>query len=711
MGSKQFLLMSCGLAALCAGPAWGQQAAAGDDTAVLEEIIVTAEKRASTVQRTPAAITAFSGEALEDRNLTSAADLNGVVPNVQIGSLTREMSVSVRGVSSANVPPAQDASVGIHLDGVFMTRPSGANSVFFDLERVEVLRGPQGTLYGRNTTAGAVNIISRKPVFETEGAAEVGFGNYQALSTRGMLNVPLVDDRVALRAAFATNRHDGYQKNVIQDGPDLADLEETAARAHLLFLPSEALRVLLSANYYKRGGAGGSHVNNGTPGYDPYKANVNAPYRLNNRGYGFVADVTYSLENFDIVSLSSYRRDRVDVRYARVTGVPNTGSVRLWNPNETFSEELRIATTWDAPFSFVAGAYYMDERNEDNVDFYVNNAQTGGFNQLRPNVDATTAALFAQGDLRLTDTLKLTAGGRYSKDKKKDIGGTISNIGGAVVNTPNLRGEWDEVTWRVGADWEVAPAHMLYANVSTGYKAGGVGPIANFDPETVLAYEVGSKNRLLDGRATLNLAAFYYDYDDLQQTSVILNGTTATGLTTNAAKAEVYGAEVEASAQLTPQLRIDASAAYLKAEFLSFPAAFDAINGVTVNLTGNRLPRAPEWQFTLGAEYAFELEPGTLTARADLRYSSDVFFSHFNDTAYPVGGVLRRPYATAAEGDFTRTNLSLRYQPREASWYAEAYVQNLEDDAVIDYAQVTAAAATAGFASPRLYGIKIGATF
>ncbi|MBY4638396.1 TonB-dependent receptor [Sphingopyxis sp. XHP0097] len=706
---KTRLFLGGAMAALSPVAAYAEEADESGNGGIAE-IVVTAEKRASTVQKTAASITAFDADALEARNLNGAADLGGIVPNVQIGSLTREMTVSVRGISSANVPPAQDSSVGIHYDGVYLPRPSGANGAFFDLERVEVLRGPQGTLYGRNTTGGAINLISKKPVYEDEGAAEISFGSYKALSTRGMANVVLADGVAAVRAAFATNRHDGYQKNSI-DGPDLADQEEVAGRIHLLIEPSDRLRMLFSANYYHRGGAGGSHVNIGQAGFDPYRTTSDAPYRLDNTSYGFVADLTYSFDDFDIVSLTSYRRDTVDVTFARIAGVPGSGSVRLWNPNRNVSQELRVATTWDKPLNLVLGGYFQHERNGDHVDFYISNARTAGFNQRRPNVAARSLAAFGQADLRLTDTLKVTGGIRYSSDKKHDLDGIFTPIGVPGFATPNLRGKWDEVTWKAGVDWQVTPNNLLYANVGTGFKAGGVGPIANFDPETVTAYEVGSKNRFAGGRVILNLAGFYYKYDDLQVTSVILNNNIATGVTTNAAEAEIYGAEIEGSFQLTPAFRVDSSLSYLHSEFTSYPQAFDPITGTTVDLTGNRLPRAPRWQFNLGAQYEAPVGAGILTARVDFRYSSSVYFSQFNDTVFPVNGVPSAPYALAYEGGYTRTNASLRYEPDDGPWYAEVFVQNIEDKAVIEYANATATSTVAGFSAPRTFGAKLGIRF
>ena len=687
----------------------------------VEEVVVTAQKREGTVQATPLAVSAISGDVLQQQNVVDAGDLTGKVPNLNIGQAGNEVIISIRGVSSAGVVPQRDPSVAFHLDGVYLPRPSGANSVFYDLERVEVLRGPQGTLWGRNATAGSLNIITRKPVMnQAEAAGELLLGDYSRITAQGMYNFPIIDDTLAARAAFIVNRRDGYQENVAPGQPDLADAKEVAGRIHMLFTPGERLRLLLSADYYHAGGAGTGNVliGNGPVSYidsgrsAPYTAATNTAGRIDNTIWGVTAEATYSLDALDIVSLTAYRVD--DQNVTADTDATATGTVTTYyfNYNKTFSQELRLASSGEGPLKYILGAFYIKETNDDNLYQYTNLVRTAGVVLQRPDRFAESWAVFGQADYDLTDSLTVFAGIRYSEDRKGNPVGLTRPIGTNINTFRPDAGSWAKTTWRVGADWEITPDNMVYGSVGTGYKAGGFTSNRNFGPETLTAYEVGSKNYFLDRRVLANLSAFYYDYKDLQVVSLAPDESgVIRALTTNAGVSTVWGLEFEGRALITEALSVDASVGYLDATFDRYVGAIDPLYGTVQDLSGNRLPRAPRWNGNIGVAYSIPLSSGHLTARISTRYQSEVFFTEFNDRRITVGGVTINPYRLASQDGYTSTDISLRYDD-DGGWYLEAFADNLEDEAaLVSVSSDSARNFFGSYGAPRTFGVKAGFKF
>lgn len=683
----------------------------------VEEVVVTAQKREGTVQDTPLAVSAISGDVLQQQNVVDAGDLTGKVPNLNIGQAGNEVIISIRGVSSAGVVPQRDPSVAFHLDGVYLPRPSGANSVFYDIERVEVLRGPQGTLWGRNATAGSLNIITRKPVDRFEAAGELLVGDYSRVTAQGMYNFPIAEGLMAARAAFIVNRRDGYQENTTPGMPDLGDAKEVAGRVHLLITPGERLRLLLSADYYHAGGAGTGSVliGNGPVSYiasgrsSPYRAETNTPGHVNNKIWGFTAETTYSFDALDLVSVTSYRGDDQEVTSDSDGTATGTQTTYYFNNNRTFSQELRAASSGDGPLKYILGAYYIKETNDDNLYQYTNVARTTGVMLVRPDRFAESWAAFGQVDFDLTDSLTIFAGLRYSEDRKGNPVGITRPIGTSVNTFRPDAGSWAKTTWRLGADWEITPDNMIYGSVSTGYKAGGFSSNRNFGPETLTAYEIGSKNYFFNRRLLANLSAFSYDYKDLQVVSLAPDEAgVVRALTTNAGVSTVWGVEFEGRARITEALSFDASFGYLDAKFDKYVGAIDPLYGTAHDLSGNTLPRAPKWNGNLGVSYSMQLASGSLTARASVRYQSKVYFTEFNDRRVTVGGVALNPYAQASQDAYTSTDLSLRYQADDG-WYVEAFADNLEDEAVLLTVSTDSARNFFGsYGPPRTVGIKAG---
>lgn len=727
---KTFLAKSASVLTLALvampGSAFAQTSAASDtDSAGLEDIVVTAERRSTNVQDVPISITAISGDELLRQNVIGTRGLGGLAPNVNIGQDARGIVISVRGVSSQGVTFSRDPSIAFHVDGVYQPRPTGASGTFYDLDRVEVLRGPQGTLYGRNATGGAVNVITAKPTFTgVNGYANLSYGNYDAISGQAAINLPLVSDKLALRVAGSMTKHDPYAPNLASGMPGLDDQDDQALRAHLLFVPANNVRVLLSSDYQWQGGHGALIASLTRPARS---VQLNTPGYQRNRLYGTSAEISVDLGGVEIVSLTSSRRDKqLWVSDGDETTTGNS-SILLRNTGKQFSQEVRLVSNGEGPLQWIAGANYFRETNADEGTLFTAlNFQTGTAQQ-RSGRRSTAKSVFGQFDYTIADVLTLTAGARYTEDSKIAPNGINQNFTATTNNGLNITTfvgtnsyvastpyKSDKITWRVGAKWDVSDQSNVYASVVTGYKAGGLNtpPFLNYDPETLTAYEFGTKNRFADNRLQLNASAFLYKYKDYQINSATTIGGVLRSVFSNAGEATIKGFEVEAVAEPVAGLRLDGSVGILATNFDDLSQAYDSVTRTRVDMTGNDLPRAPKLTWRLAARYDISVGDGTLTPSVSLNGQSRQFLTEFNDRVIVVGTTTNNRFVPLQQAQWAMINAGLRYEAAERRWFVEAFGQNLANKLVL----VTGALNTSGFAAgsyapPRTYGVRIGGSF
>jgi iron complex outermembrane recepter protein len=731
-------LNSCAVSALAillavpvASPAFAQETAEDEATGGIADIIVTAEKRTTNVQDVPISITAIAGEELSRQGVSGTRGLASLAPNVNIGQDARGIVISIRGISSQGVTFSRDPSIAFHVDGVYSPRPTGASGTLFDLDRVEILRGPQGTLYGRNATGGAVNVITAKPDFNgVSGYANFAYGNYNAISGTAAVNLPLIDDKMAFRIAATFAKHDPYAPNLASafaaNSPGLDDQDDQAVRAHLLFKPSDNLKILLSGDYQWQGGHGqlvglltnpARSVLHNTEGFQ------------RNRLYGAAAEVTLSLGAVDIVSLTSVRRDNQLWIFDSDETATATASTLLRNTGKQFSQELRVVSTGDGPFKWIIGANYFKEINADQGTGFNDLARQTGTAQQRTGRRTVAKSVFGQIDYTIADVVTITGGLRYTEDEKSapfgtnqafiattDGGLTITTFTGVNGYVAPLPYASNKLTWRAGIKWDVSQGSNVYASVVTGYKAGGVNtiPIPNYGPETLTAYEVGTKNRFANNTIQINASAFYYDYKGYQINAGINLGTPPVlrSVFTNAGAATVKGIEIEAVVMPSPRFRVDASFGFLDTKFDDLSQAFDAVSRTRVDMTGNVLPRAPKTTWRLSARYDAPLGSGTLTPSASINSQSSQFFSEFNDRVFTVGTTTVTRYLPLRQDGWAMVNASLRYEAAEGKWYVEAYGQNLGNKTVLVTAALNQNTQPGGsYAPPRTFGIKLGGKF
>ncbi|RZT10326.1 iron complex outermembrane recepter protein [Duganella sp. CF402] len=688
---------------------------AGAAHAQIQEVTVTAQRSPSLESKTPVSMTTLTGDQLNTAGLDTPAAIATRIPNVELDYATDGLRITMRGVSNADTTEKGDPSAAFLLDGIYIARPQAQNLSFYDLERVEVLRGPQGTLYGRNTTAGVVSVISKAPInrFEAWVAAEIG--NYNSRKLSGMINVP-VNDMLSLRAAVSANKHDSYLINGLNNGRELGkDRDDVSARLSAkLKITRDATLVLRydhakvddnndsyvpDTNFY-HGVATGNPVWYGSGTHAQLTYNFVAPnaaiappvqaHSYKNTS-GIAADLTLDLGAVTLYYLGAHRNydhDQLANFYYRVA------PTLALNVRESFlgdytqnSHELRVATNGDGPFSAQAGLYYFREES----------AQRYAFRDLDlvglppyyvfengPTL-STSKAVFGQATYRVTNALRATAGARSTKDDKSRVGSTNFQQAASfnpgtdfkLLNDAALSTR--QTTWRLGMDYDLAPATLLYGSVSTGYKAGGFNdgclegstqfglgcpaalavPAAAliYQPETVRSYEAGVKTRFWDNKASLNLSVFKYDYNNLQLSSVAIVAGAPRFVTSNAGEASVKGLEAEGQLLPTAQDRISYALSLLDAHYVRYSP--DGVH----DWAGNKLDRSPSNTLSLGYERSF----GDVTAGVNARRSAAYII------AVPAQLLQYRVPS------YTQTDATLRYHPQRAAWSVTARVKNIEN--------------------------------
>ncbi len=758
-------MMFCSASALAVAM-WASGAAAqsAPTTGAVEEVIVTAQRRSERLQDVPLAVTAVSAADLAASRITDASRLQLVTPGLTWGQQGADSFPAIRGVRTQLVSAQSDPVIGFYIDGIYQSRTQQQSFPLFDASRVEIQRGPQGTLYGRNTFGGNISVITQQPQKDFNAAVNAGVGNYNLRQIDGHINLP-VNEMLQFRVAGYHSEHDGYVKSTANN-IEFNDENQSAVRASVLFTPNDKFEVLLHGAYWERDDAGGGAYGYKTVGTlivptTGVRSILGQPYGVNpsvRNGTAFVAGVdagvpvvgdeyhvqwdyqpfqklkeryfdaqlSYDLGPVVLKSITGYNRfqssrsgdlDQSAVVFPAAGVASGFVGSGIQTPNtrvKTFSQELQIASNDPAsPLEWIAGAYYLrDKVDELYSQVYTAPSATALGSRSRTLIDTKAYAVYGQASYSLIpDTLKLIAGIRYSDEKKNFV---ITNFTAPVrtfdfsTQTAARAGgqaKYNKVTYRAGLEYKMAPQHMLYATISSGFESGGINnnssnaliPAA-YDPQEVTAYEIGSKNRFMDGRMTVNVSAFYNDYKNLQIT--ILDPTTNLSYYSSAGAAESYGAEFEVKTVPVDNLHLDMTAALLHAEFTQYVRPNPFGNTVTVDLSGKDVPMSPAAKITFSGYYDFDLgDAGVLTPRVDVLYSTKYYATDYNT-------VLDRQDAYAT------LDASLRYSAKNDRYYIEAFGNNLTEEAVIYSATLgSTARIQESFSPPRVYGVRVGASF
>ena len=667
-------LAAAGLAAPALAQDAGQSADAADTAAAtgVEDIIVTAQRRAESLQDVPMSITAVTAKDITAGAIRGIEEIAGRTPGFTVTAFNiAQPRLFIRGIGTTDDGAAQDASVAVFQDDVYIARGAGQAFEFLDVERIEVLRGPQGTLYGKNVVGGLVNVISRRPSRTFEAAGEMSYGNYDAIDLRGYASGP-VSDTLAASISGVHRSRDGFARN-IRLGRDLENLDLFALRGQLLWTPTPDVDVLLAVDYSDHEDNGQSRKGEGPFTRPPFgsvtavQSNDNpreseSP-RLtfqNRRIFGSLGRIDWRSEAGTLTSITAYRNSKVNLGDA-FTGIgsppyPVLDTLNIEREDaDQFSQEVRFASE---PFlndrvTAIVGLYYLKEdvdRTEiaDLISVLGSRIPAlGGLTGVSGSFQiASTESIgaFASVTVDITDRLAVTGGIRYT-DETKDIQTSvrsISDIDGIIAAPPteeyNITGRqgWDAFTPRFAVTYEVSDALNLYASYARGFKSGGfqgqaptaIAASTPFDPEYASSYEIGVKGRLFDNRLTFALSAHHTDYDDLQvrQNAQRPEDPLPILRITNAGAARARGIELDVTARPTNWLSLWGSYGYLDAEYV------DLIDTAGVDRSGNRLIYAPENTYNIGGEIDLPVNERTRAfVRADYRWQDQFFFDPAND--------------------------------------------------------------------------------
>lgn len=705
----------------------------------MEEILVSAQRRVTDLQSTAAAISALSADDLVNRSIDDIEDLGISTPSMNVALYQGEAQIYIRGIGYSGIIGGSDSSTALHQDGVYLSRSSAAVPAFFDVERVEVVRGPQGTLYGRNATAGSVNVITKGGTDEWVADASVLVGDYSRYRVYGAVGGP-ISDKLQFRIAAQAERHDGYTRlnRPVADPlsgasatTDVENTDEYMIRGTLEFQPTDTLAVTLKADYYEADDENSVwlYFNEGT-GTNPFFRNYvqerggqvptnplsrrqdsDLPHFNKPRIYGATARVDWDVGDYTLTSISAYKHTNpLNRNDLDATGAFGVDQLRE-EDHDQFSQEFQIASPVEDRLSWLLGLYYFTEENDIRNEYFLPfvDEQFGLPSDdacclllLNGRSETDAYAVFGEATYRINDRLEAVLGMRYS-DERRDGFNDVRLVNFPTPALDNVAdfddASFDDFTPKIGINYAVSDDVFAYGSVSQGFKSGGfnVGSYQNtpFDPEEITAYEIGLKSDLFDRRLRLNSALFYYDYQDYQFQDVENNNT----VIRNAAEAEIFGVEVEGTVLLAEAFTIDFGATYLDAEFQNFSAIDPKAPQLGEQvLDGRRLPRAPEFKYSVGVTYATALGDGELSLRADYSWQDEVFFSAFN-----VSQLHQDSYGWG--------RARATYRSGSDDWSVAAFIDNIGDEEVISNAtfngDIIDSTVTGNMAPPRTVGVEV----
>jgi iron complex outermembrane recepter protein len=696
----------------------------------LEEIVVTASKRSETLSKAPLAVSALSQDDLTTAGVVALENLTSAVPSVEMKtvSLVNSIEVTIRGITNSDFNPGGNPAVATYVDGIYLPRTQGLNGDLYDLERVEVLRGPQGTLYGRNATGGNINVVTADPRHTFGASVDVGYGDYNDVQTRAMVNIPVTDE-FAVRAAVSTHRSDGYFDTLGTTNTNYGAADDYSGRITALWTPTDNLKWRIALEDSVARGTPGLEIitaPNGAPvdGYPVFTRPVASSPEPANYVRNFMVRSRMQWDVVDHVSLT-YIAGYEDLKYSAQwasAGSPQGPEVSLTDGHRTgssksYSHELDLSVETDR-LKNMLGATYLHETESDfdAYHFYGLGVLYRGGTSLGPTATDEAWGVFDQATYSILRSLRLTGGVRYSSENKGNaLNGfgqaycpitTSLSAGLAQMYIPGcsfsaeapVHGSWTNTNWKGGIEYDLSDAILTYATVTTGFKAGGLNIGGNitpeaYNPEKVTSYELGLKGHFFDNSVSVYADGFYMDYTDLQVTQ--LSGVAV--ITDNAAKAKIYGAEIEWQWQLTAKDHLGGFFDYLHASYDDYRGAVDQQTGIVFpNLSGNTLPNAPRYSARLSYAHEFDLgNNGSLTPSGAIYYQSHSYLREFD---LPIDTVR----------SYTKSNLNLTYSDSTNHWKVEAYVDNVEDRVIRNGGITAVGLYFSDYDAPRMYGVRIG---
>ena len=688
----------------------------------LEEIIITAERRTADVQKTAISISAIAGDEIEQKAYSTITNILEMVPGLEYGGHTSGGAITIRGIGSNFDAAVGDPAVALNVDGVVNTANMTLKGSMYDVKRVEVLRGPQGTLYGRNTTGGAINLVTEDPVHDFKMSGRLEVGNYNLLRTDGMINVPL-GDKVAGRVVVSRTKRDGYYSNGNMDA------DTWSARLKILAEPTDKISVVATLDHQvdKSSGTatvplkdtvlGGTKVVDVYDPDDPWYSSYPKGW-MDNKTDSYKLQVDWDLGFGTLTMLPALTKISKIGQFAVVSPgqISETAKMR---EQEQYTMETRLASPSESKMIWVLGLYGVDAKYKDNMQDGSSTVADDEFNMITYSRPVKSYAGFGQATYPFTDRFRLTGGLRYTVDSKKNTI-RITRVSPAYDSgIINWEKKYGETTYKLGVEYDVAKDSMLYLQTSTGYKAGGFAntiPPAEYDPEYLIAYALGSKNRFLNNRLQVNAEAYYYRYDNYQinvssgtfKAKVAGEWSEFTGFTImNAGASTNYGLEVESQYLITSNDKLGLNVALMRTKLGDFiipgQTYTDEDTGTTTvvsveeDLTGRPMANSPEWTASLSYGHDWYLNNGgTISASSDIRLSSGYYVT------------LEQNLYGAWQERYQKYDAYLTYVTPSGKWSINTFGKNLSKEAVKTYIMPLGRAV---MGEPRTYGIALSVKY
>lgn len=682
-------------------------------------IMVTAQRRDERLQDVPIAVQTQSAAQLETRGIEGVQALGEVVPSLSVSSAVGFAITFLRGVGSTAIGPGIETPVSIYVDGIYYASSTSALFDFNNISRIEVLKGPQGTLFGRNATGGLIQVVTADPSQDFQLETGVSIDNY--LTTQGDFYVSggIANGIAADLSVSASTQGEGWGVNIPTGDEVNRNIHNISLRSKWLFELGDNTEARLIGDFTDMANSfNGQRVFPGTdlpaflgasdePG-DAWDLNGDVVPRVDNRNWGLSLQVDHDLGDVTFSSISAYRDSDTRLRWdIDFTPVPHFEG-DLTDLERQFSQELQLSSNGSGPFVWTAGAFYFRARGiYDPSQVFSRDTPNnlfGPFESILLFGDQLTESIagYGQGTLALGPDTNLTLGARYTYEKREIDGRTEAIAFGDTTpvlleTTPHDEISFEKPTFRVSLDHRFSPDVLAYVSFNTGFKSGGFNTQFSTDPaflpETINAYEFGLKTDFLNDNLRLNFASYYYDYKNIQVQKV---GIAATGII-NGASARIFGAEVDFDANLSSAFNLAGSVAYTNAEFEEFDnAPFTAPNGGVPTFpgdaSGNRMPKAPRLQANLSATYRADLADGSeLTFNTTGIYSSRYFFEAHN---------------LVSQDPFGKLNASLAWRSADDHYSVRIFGNNITNEAIGTYSSTLAdGTINISYEPPRIFGI------
>jgi iron complex outermembrane receptor protein len=695
----------------CTALAQGAPAAGGDS--LVGEVVVTAQRREERLKDVPIAITAVSGEQLARSGVASSTDLSQVTPGLQFATSGAYAQPTIRGIGTSVTSAGSDANVAVYVDGVYMPNQNANLFDFSDVQRIEVLKGPQGTLYGRNATGGAINVTTLAPSYDPKASLSASYGSYGQTVVKAYGTSAVIPGKLAASAAFMSETNSGYSKDVLRQ-VDLSFFRQTAGRIKLQYDASQDLQFTVAVDasrihdlrgYSLKVIGGNVATPNAFVPSDPRDLALSFTPNFGTKSGGASLTTRYDLGEARLSAITAWRTTNVSI----LTDLDRNANANSWTSfairQRTFTQEVNLASDRPGKLQWVTGAFYYNDRATT-----LNLVSSGVRSLNYSRIGSEAVAAYAQADYSLTDQLTLTGGARYSKEKRNLV---AERPTGAVTNIADSR-TWSSFTPRVALRYALDDASNVYGSWSKGFKSGTYNATAfsttPVSPEKVSAFEGGYK--YARGPRSLDLAAYHYSYRDIQVQAV----TPSTGLTTltNAARAKIYGAEGQYQDRISDSLRFNVGLAWTHARYTSFPNALVTIPKTTAaacgtnpnrpcgnsqlagDASGKDMIRTPEFTANVGVTYSQALAGGEVQASANYFHNSGFFWNPNNRLKQPAYDIV---------------NAQLSWGPDNGRWRLSLWGKNLTDETYFHYVTDTTSGDAGSYAPPRTWGVRLDLDF